>query len=69
VFVIAPDDQGKQRVSIRPVHTGTVLGDEVLIVSGLKAGETVATTGSFKLRESALVAVASDSAVSANGAK
>ena len=70
VFVIAPDDKGNQRVSIRPVQTGTVLGDEVLIVSGLKAGEKVAATGSFKLRESALVAIASDSAVStANGAE
>jgi membrane fusion protein (multidrug efflux system) len=46
-----------------------VLGDEVLIVSGLKAGETVAASGSFKLRESALVGIASDSALSANGAK
>ena len=69
VFVIAPDDKGKQRVSVRPVQTGTVLGDEVLIVSGLKAGETVAASGSFKLRESALVAIAGDSALSANGAK
>lgn len=71
VFVIAADDKGNQRVSVRPVQTGTVLGDEVLIVSGLKPGETVAASGSFKLRESALVAVASDSAVStnANGAK
>jgi membrane fusion protein (multidrug efflux system) len=64
VFVIAPDDKGNQRVSVRPVQSGTVLGDEVLILSGLKAGETIAASGSFKLRESALVAIASDSAVS-----
>jgi membrane fusion protein (multidrug efflux system) len=70
VFVIAPDDKGKHRASLRPVQTGTVLGDEVLIVSGLEPGETVAASGSFKLRESALVAIASDSAVStANGAE
>jgi membrane fusion protein (multidrug efflux system) len=69
VFVIAPDQKGKSRVSVRPVQSGTVLGDEVLILVGLKAGETVAASGSFKLRESALVAIASDSAVSANGAK
>jgi membrane fusion protein (multidrug efflux system) len=69
VFVIAPDQKGKSRVSVRPVRSGTVLGDEVLILVGLKAGETVAASGSFKLRESALVAIASDSAVSANGAK
>ena len=35
-----------------------MVGDEVLIVSGLEAGETVAASGSFKLREGALVAVA-----------
>jgi membrane fusion protein (multidrug efflux system) len=69
VFVIAPDQKGNNRVSVRPVQSGTVLADEVLILSGLKAGETVAASGSFKLRESALVAIASDSAMSANGAK
>ena len=69
VFVLAADDQGKQRASVRPVQSGAVLGDEVLILSGLTAGETVASSGSFKLRESALVAVASDSAVSAKGGK
>jgi membrane fusion protein, multidrug efflux system len=69
VFVIAPDKNGQQRASVRPVQSGTVLGDEVLIVSGLAAGETVAASGSFKLRESALVAIAADSAVSGNGVK
>lgn len=69
VFVIAPDQKGNSRVSVRPVQSGSVLGDEVLILSGLSAGETVAASGSFKLRESALVAIASDSAMSANGAK
>src|SRR5688572_20977169 len=69
VFVIAPDQKGNSRVSVRPVQSGTVLGDEVLILAGLKAGETVAASGSFKLRESAPVAIASDSAMSVNGAK
>jgi membrane fusion protein (multidrug efflux system) len=69
VFVISPDQAGKNRVSVRPVQSGAVLGDEVLILSGLSAGETVAASGSFKLRESALVAIASDSTTSTNGAK
>ena len=69
VFVIATDQTGKSRVSVRPVQSGTVLGDEVLILTGLSAGETVAASGSFKLRESALVAIASDSTTSTNGAK
>jgi membrane fusion protein (multidrug efflux system) len=55
VFVIAPDPDGKLRAKTRPVETGTVLGDEVLIADGLKVGETVATSGSFKLRDGLLV--------------
>ena len=69
VFVLAKDKAGQTRASVRPVQSGTVLGDEVIILSGLSAGETVASSGSFKLRESALVAIASDSAVGVNGAK
>jgi membrane fusion protein, multidrug efflux system len=69
VFVIAPDKNGQTRVSVRPVQGGTVLGDDVLILSGLAAGERVAASGSFKLREAALVAVASDSAVGTSGEK
>jgi len=38
------------------VESGPVLGEEVLILDGLKAGERVATSGSFKLREAVLVA-------------
>jgi membrane fusion protein (multidrug efflux system) len=34
-----------------------VLGSEVVIEEGLSAGERVAASGSFKLREAALVAV------------
>ena len=62
VFVIAPDTTGKSRAHLRPVRSGSVVGDEVLVEEGLEAGEQVATSGSFKLRESLLVAVASDSA-------
>jgi len=58
VFVVAAGQDGKTRAHVRPVESGTVLGDEVLIVSGLEAGEQVATSGSFKLREAVLVAVA-----------
>lgn len=58
VFVIAPDKNGKTRAQLRPVQSGTMLGDEVLIHTGLLAGEQVAASGSFKLRETVLVAVA-----------
>jgi membrane fusion protein (multidrug efflux system) len=62
VFVLAPDKEGKVRAQTRRVQSGAMLGDEVLILEGLSAGERVATSGSFKLREGALVAVANDSA-------
>jgi membrane fusion protein, multidrug efflux system len=58
VFVIAPDKEGKPRAQARRVESGAVLGDEVLILNGLSAGEQVAASGSFKLRESVLVASA-----------
>lgn len=69
VFVIDADSTGKTRVHVRPVETGSVLGDEVLILSGLTPGEQVASSGSFKLRESALVAIANDSTARAMGAQ
>jgi membrane fusion protein (multidrug efflux system) len=58
VFVLAPDEAQRTRARLRAVQVGATLGDEVLIVHGLKAGEQVATSGSFKLRDAALVAVA-----------
>jgi membrane fusion protein (multidrug efflux system) len=61
VFVLATDKAGKTRAHMKTVQSGTVLGDEVLIHAGLSAGEQVATSGSFKLREAVLVAVAGDS--------
>ena len=57
VFVVTTGEDGKPRAHVRPVESGAVLGDEVLIVSGLEAGEQVATSGSFKLREAVLVAI------------
>lgn len=62
VFVLAPDDQGKPRAHLRPVQTGEVVGDLVLVLSGLSPGERVAASGSFKLREGVLIAVADSAA-------
>jgi membrane fusion protein, multidrug efflux system len=61
VFVIAADSAGKSRAHERPVVSGPILGEEVVILSGVKPGEQVATSGSFKLREGALVALADNS--------
>lgn len=58
VFVVGPDEAGQSRAQVRPVQSGAVLGDEVVIESGLAAGEQVAAAGSFKLRDRLLVAIA-----------
>ncbi|MGQ0657898.1 MAG: efflux RND transporter periplasmic adaptor subunit [Chromatiales bacterium] len=58
VFVLAPDKEGKTRAHMRPVKVGAMLGDEVVIDAGLAAGEQVAASGSFKLRDAVLVAIA-----------
>ena len=57
VFVLVTDEAGDLRARVRQVRLDTVAGDEALIESGLSVGEKVAASGSFKLRDSALVAV------------
>lgn len=64
VFVLAPTEDGQVRAHVRLVEAGPVLGDEVVILAGLSAGEQVAASGSFKLREQALVHVAADAVAS-----
>jgi membrane fusion protein (multidrug efflux system) len=60
VFVITPDPEGKPRAHVRPVRSGPLVGDSVLILSGLSEGDPVAASGSFRLRESVLVVIAND---------
>jgi membrane fusion protein, multidrug efflux system len=69
VFVVAPGQDGKTRAHLRPVESGTMLGDEVVIYAGLSAGERVAASGSFKLRDAGLVAISSDPAAGASQAR
>lgn len=57
VFVLEEDGQGGVRAHVRPVRVGAMLGDDVVIDEGLAAGEQVAASGSFKLREAVLVAI------------
>ena len=57
VFVIAAGSDGKPRAHERRVQAGPVVGDDVVILEGLQAGEQVAASGSFKLHESVLVAI------------
>ena len=63
VFVVRPDDKGATRAHVRNVKTGPVLGDEVLLLSGVSAGEQIAAHGSFKLRDNALVMPAQTNSV------
>jgi membrane fusion protein (multidrug efflux system) len=58
VFVLAADSTGKTRAHVRPVRSGEALDQDVMILAGLEAGEQVAASGSFKLREGVLVVLA-----------
>ncbi|MFK7741789.1 MAG: efflux RND transporter periplasmic adaptor subunit [Planctomycetota bacterium] len=58
VFVLEKDEDGNMRSHVRRVLSGTMLGDEVVIEDGLQPGDLIATAGSFKLREGALVNIA-----------
>jgi membrane fusion protein (multidrug efflux system) len=58
VFVVVADSTGKPRAQSRPVQMAGLVGDTVLVTAGLKAGEPVAATGSFKLRDGLLVSAA-----------
>jgi membrane fusion protein, multidrug efflux system len=51
VWVIAPDASGATRAKERSIESGPVSGDSVIVLAGLDAGERVAATGSFKLRD------------------
>lgn len=68
VYVIAADKDGKPRAYARPVSSGPVVGGDIVIEEGLKAGEQVAASGSFKLREAVLVAIATASNAPGSGA-
>jgi len=68
VFVLAPDAQMQLRAQARPVKVGASVGDEVLIVEGLAAGDQVATSGSFKLRDAVRVAVSQPAPVTKTSA-
>jgi len=58
VFVLAAEQDGTVRARLRQVQVDAMAGDDVVITEGLAAGERVAASGSFKLHESALVAIA-----------
>lgn len=56
VFVIIEAD-GKTRAQLRAVETGPVQDNDIAVAKGLKVGELVAASGSFKLRDGVAVKV------------
>jgi membrane fusion protein (multidrug efflux system) len=58
VFVVVDAEPGVQRAALRRVASGALLGDEVVVESGLAVGERVAASGSFKLFDGLRVNVA-----------
>ena len=55
VFVVVAGENGELHASQRFVKLGPTAGEDVIVLEGLKVGENIAATGSFKLREGALV--------------
>jgi membrane fusion protein (multidrug efflux system) len=62
VFVIATDPEGATRAQQRPVESGALLGDHIVIRRGLTPGELIAASGSFKLQDGMRVTVANAAA-------
>lgn len=51
VWIVKADPQGALRAYERKVESGPVLGETMVVLSGLERGERIAASGSFKLRE------------------
>jgi membrane fusion protein, multidrug efflux system len=58
VWVVTRDAGGALRAHERKVQSGPALGETVIVLSGLEAGEQLAASGSFKLREGVKVQAA-----------
>lgn len=68
VYLVEPGEKPDElRAKSRFVRLGPAVGEDVIVLEGLKAGERIAASGSFKLRDGALVQAAppSDSSPSA----
>ena len=58
VWIVGAEPGGVERAHERKVETGPALGQTVIVLAGLKSGERLAASGSFKLREGVLVQAA-----------
>lgn len=50
-----PDGKPQLRAKQRFIKLGPTIGEDVIVLEGLKEGEQIASSGSFKLREGALI--------------
>lgn len=57
VYVVQPDANGATRAHQRVVSLGQSIGEDVIVLNGLQAGEKIAAAGSFKLRDGAKILV------------
>jgi membrane fusion protein (multidrug efflux system) len=60
VFRVAKDDKGKQVAQQTFVTTGAVRGDQVAILSGVKEGDEIVTSGQLKLRNATPLVIDND---------
>jgi membrane fusion protein, multidrug efflux system len=51
VWLVEADGAGVLRAHERKIESGPVLGETVIVLSGVEAGQRLAASGSFKLRE------------------
>lgn len=56
VYIATKDEKGDMRAHSQPVIPGRTLGEEVVIIHGLKADVNVVADGSFKLLDNGLLA-------------
>jgi membrane fusion protein (multidrug efflux system) len=70
VFLVSPDekDPAAMRAHQRFVTLGPTLGEDIIVLDGIKAGDRIAAAGSFKLRDGAKVMPGPPPAGGAGGA-
>lgn len=68
VFAVVPDpaDPGTLRARQVFVELGANVGDDVIVLEGVDAGDRIAASGSFKLRDGAKVAISPPAGASAS---
>jgi membrane fusion protein (multidrug efflux system) len=70
VYLVLPGEKpGELRASARYVTLGPSIGEDVVVLDGVRAGDRIAARGSFKLRDGALVQPAPTAAPDAASTK